>query len=207
FSLLRTICISALFVLSFGKGAVAQVTDQIEVSASFSTFMELEIYEATVNWSIQTVEDYTTGFWPIERPIPFSVASSTNFRIDYRNTPMVNEQGVEIDIQNMAYRLEPANNDVKAEYGIRYQWPVGDGGRKGKDKLSGIFVASFTDRTILLPGPAGNAGSFEKNAWKIRIGFASPNIRAITGLPILLDQNIAPGTYTTILTLTAYAEP
>lgn len=121
-------------------------------------------------------------------------------------TPFQSPDGVELDIRNLAYRLEPRNGSVKADYNKRYKWATPDGSKESAN-LSGIFIATFTPKTILVPGPQGNAGSFERNAYKIRIGIAAPNIRAITGLSNLLEQNIAPATYTTVLTLTAYADP
>lgn len=202
-SLLLIILGSALSV----SRAQVEGAGQTQLNAIFAASIDLRVEDATVTWAVATIEDYVKGFWPVQRPIPFSVSSSTNWRLDVVNTPMVNGEGVELNIQNLAYRLEPADNMVRDKHGINYNWPIGDGGRVGTRNLSGIYVAGFTPKTILIPGPAGNAGSYAQNAFKIRIGFASPNIRGVTGLPTLLDQNIAPGTYTTILTLTAYSEP
>lgn len=185
----------------------AQVSDEINIEANFSQFIHLQVLQSDVYWEIKTIQDYKDGFWPVERPIPFQVASNTNFRVDYFNTPMVDGQGNEVTLENMAYRLEPANNSIKSDYKSRYDWsPTQDGGGVSAN-LSGIYIASLSPRTILVPGPNGNAGAYEENYWKIRIGFASANIRAITGLPRLLEQNIQPGTYVSKLTLTAVPEP
>ncbi|MEO0896628.1 MAG: hypothetical protein AAFY71_09535 [Bacteroidota bacterium] len=187
-------------------GATAQVSDEININAQFNQFIDLRVLDSEVFWEVKTIQDYKDGFWPVKRPIPFQVAASTNFRIEYYNTPMTDGQGHELILENLAYRLEPANNTVKDEYNKRYQWAPSDGGGVNAT-LSGIYIASLTPKTILQAGPDGNAGDYEENYWKIRIGMASPNIRQITGLPRLLDQNIYPGTYVTNLTLTAIAEP
>ena len=142
----------------------------------------------------------------IEIGAGFSVSSSVNFQVDIVSTRMMDPAGNELPLWNLGYRIEPANATVRAEYGTRYIWGPKDGDSHNAS-LSGIYIASETEKTVILPGPAGNSGSFERNAFKIRTGISANNIRAITGRPRLIEQNIVPGTYVTTLPLTASAAP
>lgn len=201
----RFLCLFCFFAIP--GMLLAQVTGEIQVSATFSSSIDLRIDgDANVNWNIDTREEYENGFWPVERRTGFSVSSSVNFRVDISSTRMFDAAGNELPLWNLGYRIEPANSAVQNEYGTRYIWGPKDGAGESAN-LSGIYIASETQKTVIMPGPAGNAGGYERNAFKIRTGISADNIRAITGRPRLIEQNIVPGTYVTILTLTANAEP
>lgn len=196
-----------IFLLIISFYCIQAQTDDIQISASFSTSIDLRIDgDANVNWDIDTREEYENGFWPVERRTGFSVSSSVNFRVDIASTRMLDGTGNELPLWNLGYRIEPANSAVQAEYNNRYVWGPKDGAGESA-RLSGIYIASESEKTVIMPGPAGNAGGYDNNAYKIRTGISANNIRAITGQPRLIEQNITPGTYVTILTLTAYAEP
>ena len=81
---------------SFGQ------TDEINISAAFSNFIDLRISgNASIKWNVQTIDDYQNGFLIMQANsmVAFEVASSTNFSIQMAMTPMTDGQGNELDIQ------------------------------------------------------------------------------------------------------------
>ncbi|MEM8897865.1 MAG: hypothetical protein AAGC85_07160, partial [Bacteroidota bacterium] len=91
---------------------------------------------------------------------------------------------------------------TKWDFGTPQQDIRAGGTTNGRLHSAG-FYAEQAEVKILESGPEGNAGSYEENQFKIwwRLGYTTHTSKI--GLPPLLDQNIAPGTYTTTMTLTA----
>lgn len=139
---------------------------------------------------------------PMKREVPFSVSASVNWRVEISNTDFVSPAGNRVDLRNVGYRVRPRNDDMKAQYNSRFIWGPKDG-EGHNSSLSGLYIASDVAKTIIEPGPDGNAGNYDDNAFVLRIGLASYNIRDVTGFETLLDQNIAPGTYSATVRLEA----
>ena len=173
-------------------------TDEINISAAFTTSLSLRITgNANVEWVVATIDDYKEGFWPAERKVPFEVSASVNYSVEVSMNDLSDGAGNTLDIENVGFRIEGNGTDMHDRLGTSHVWT------KGTGNLSGVYVASTTPQTLLTPGPDGNAGGYDQNQFKLRIGLASENIRNQSGLPSLLDQNITPGTYTSVVTLTA----
>lgn len=197
--------IFSLVILSFSYTAYAQ-SDEINISASFSQSIALRVTSgANLNFTFSTLEDYQKGKFGVSN---FEVASSTDFNIDVSFTPLTNPAGDEIELKNITHRLS-FSLERMVEQGLRWNFgtpntsrgsSVGDNNHHGP-----ISFATTSPRTILTPGTNGNAGSYEENQFRIVLCLGLPyhtNDPAIK-LPTLLDQNIAPGTYTCTVTLEA----
>ena len=204
----KLISLLALLCISFFS-ASAQ-SDEINISAAFSSSIDLRIsYGANINFTFATLEDYQSGKSGNSQ---FQVASSVNFNIDISMTPFTNADGDEINLKNLAFRTwVPV--DRQSEEGQR--WNFEDGNTVGTNKrvfnseyYSQLHVATTSARTVITAAGNGNAGTYEDNMFGILFHFGIAAHQSINGinLPSLLDQNIAPGTYTCTVTLEAIPE-
>ena len=197
--------ILSLFLLSFSICAFAQ-SDEINISAAFEQSIELQIVgNANCSFTFSSIAHYTNGFAANgnhgSNHIQFQVASSTDFQVDMSNTAFTDGAGNTLDARYFHVRLHYQND--ASDYKDRYDWGPSDGFGI-KSTLSGAYILQEgVTRTVVIPGPNGNAGNFEDNDFKIRIGVGVQSVAARNKLPIMLDANITPGTYTSVLTLTA----
>ena len=181
-------------------------TDEINISASFAQSIALRITSnANITWTFATISDYSSDKMADSY---FEVASSTNFNVDVSFTPFANAEGDELNLKNLSYRVRvPVTSS--GEQGSRWDFgPINTsnkGGQNAKDHYSGVHYATTTPRTIIVPGADGNAGTYEENVFYLRLRLGNPTHSRdpAINLPILLDQNIAPGVYTCTVTLEA----
>ena len=198
-----------LLFFSLSVSVFAQ-SDEINISASFAQSIELRVVGSnSINYSFTTISHYTNGRWlRNRRSVSFEVASSTNFEVQIAFSPFTSAEGNIIELYNVTYYL----GVDRADYGGRgTRWEFGpqdvvryDGSQLSQDlNIYGEFVGSTSPKTLIVPAGEGNAGDFEDNKFYIvpHVGFWW--MLDQMGKPRLLDQNISPGTYTTILTLTA----
>lgn len=181
-------------------------TDEINISASFAQSIALRITSgASINLTFSTLNDYKGGKSGVSY---FEVSSSTSFNVDFSCTPFTNADGDEIALENLTYRLvifDPIDD------GKGTRWNFGtpntsDGINQFNDRIKGpVNYATTSPITLLIPGSEGNAGNYTDNQFKINfwLGHPSRNSLPEVNLPTLLDQNIAPGTYTCTVTLEA----
>lgn len=185
-------------------------TDEINISAAFSNFIDLRIQGASsVEWQVTTIKQYQEGFWPASNKVTFQVASSNSFSVDMAFTPMSDGAGNELDIRNIVTRLEVDRPKAESEEGVRWGFGSNDSGNNGYEpnfRVTGEIFGSTTAKTIIVPGPSGNAGTYEDNEFTLRIGLGRIEFLQRIGMPSMLDQNITPGTYTGTITLTAIPE-
>ena len=203
-SLLALLCIP--FCMTYAQ------SDEINISAAFSSSIDLRIAEgANINMAFTSLNDYEKGKGGNST---FQVASSVNFNVDISMTPFTNADGDEIDLKNLTFRIW-VPGDRQSEEGVR--WVFSSANTTGNDKVyhnhndtwnSAVHVATTTPRTVLEAGPSGNAGTYEDNEFGIRFYLGEKwhaNLGGVN-MPLLLDQNIAPGTYTCTVTLEAIPE-
>ena len=203
----QLIFIVSFFCILLPFSAQAQ-SDEINISAAFSSSIDLRIASgANINFVFSTLNDYQTGK---TGKSSFEVASSVSFSIAISMTPFTNENGDEIDLKNLLFRVGVPDSRMGEEHN-RWDFAQANTGtgwalvRGGGEYLSALHYATTEPRTILLPGPTGNAGSYEDNTYLLKFHFGDYN-RGLVNLPPLLDQNIAPGTYTCTVTLEAIPE-
>ena len=200
---MKTIVTSIVF-LSFCLSIHAQ-SDEINISASFAQSIELKIIGgASASFTFATISQYQNGYNSGTAPgskIRFQVASSTNFQLDVAHTPFTSEKGDVLESRYFFYRFQ--NRNGNEEYGSRFIWGDYDLHSGENSATSGSYVMDGSTKTVIEPGPAGNAGNFEDNDYNIVIGCGNVHIRAVHNLPTLLDANITPGNYTATMTLTA----
>ncbi|MEL6194820.1 MAG: hypothetical protein AAFR66_22355 [Bacteroidota bacterium] len=197
------------FSLAFCLFSAFAQSDEINISASFAQSIELRITSGgTMNWTFSSLNDYNKGKYADAN---FQVASSTSFEVSAAFTPFTNENGNQIDLRNLTYHIGIAEGRQN-EKGVRWDFPAPDYSRHNMRAMAsggvthyfvGFFTGSETDKTILTPGPSGNAGSFDDNTFCIRMSLGWSTHNQQMGIPILLDQNIQLGTYTCTMTLTA----
>ncbi len=193
----------SFFVYAFSQ------SDGINISASFAQSIELRVIgNSSVEFVISSLEDYQKGLQTSYHATGFEVASSTSFEVQAEFTPFTNSAGDQIDMRNMQYRFVIPADQYDSERGVRWDIPTPDidmfqGYPVAFSKLVGCFTGAGGAKTILVPGPAGNAGDFETNRFHIQflLGFAGVN--DALNIPRMLDQNISPGTYNCTMTLTA----
>ncbi|MEM8896876.1 MAG: hypothetical protein AAGC85_02175, partial [Bacteroidota bacterium] len=198
FVLLSLFCIT--FSLSYTQ------SDEINISAAFSSSIDLRIASgANINWTFATLKDYTEGKcgFPV-----FQVASSVNFNVYFSMTPFTSPDGDEIDLKNITYWWGVAK-EKSAEVGDRIVFGDAHYGT-GTAIHAGVFhgglnYGTTSEMHLIGPGPGGNAGGYEENTFTISICINHGSHRATVGMPNLLDQNIAPGTYTATIKLEASA--
>ena len=157
-----------LTLLALASSALAQ-SDEINISASFAQSIELRITSGgTMNWTFSSLNDYNKGKYADAN---FQVASSTSFEVSAGFTPFTNESGDQIDLRNLTYHIGIAEGRQN-EKGVRWDFPAPDYSRHNMRAMPsggvthyfvGFFTGSETDKTILTPGPSGNAGSFDDN--------------------------------------------
>ena len=188
-----------------------QVTEgSIAVEASFKSYIELRIVSnPSVSWTFKSIRDYQGGFYTGLREIEFEVSSSTNFNVQASMTDLSSPLGGVLDKRYIYYRIG-TRNAHKGEKNRRWKFAtdwelhieVSDGG----GIFSGAHIGTGSPKTLLFPGPEGNAGDFEANQFVLRMGIGAEGNMKQLGLPSLLELNIKPGTYSGSLTLYAMAE-
>lgn len=208
---MKTILSSFVF-LSFLLSAFAQ-SDEINISASFAQSLELRVIGTnSVSFSFSTINDYNKGKQTARNDTGFEVSSSTSFEVQAAITPLTNGSGDQIDMANLVYYL-CYYEEFDVDKGVRWDIPTPDfprvqgktyKGRNGEPmKVYGFFKTNEGDKTLVVPGPSGNAGSFADNQFFLEIVLGNPVHAGNLNIPSLLDQNIQPGTYTCTMTLTA----
>lgn len=195
------------FSLVFCLFTASAQSDEINISAAFAQSIELRVIgDGNVNFVFNTLASYQIGQGGVAS---FEVASSTSFSVEVAFTPLTNAKGDQVDLDNLTFHL--GVDDAKAaEEGVRWNFTDPDYEvislsnyiLEGK-RFEGFWIASESNTTIITPGPSGNAGSFEDNTFHLRFHLGNPTHFSYYGKPILLDQNIQPGTYTGTMTLTA----
>lgn len=202
----KRLVLLSLFCMTFSL-SYAQ-SDEINISAAFTSSIDLRIASgANINWTFATLKDYNEGKcgFPV-----FQVASSVNFNVYFSMTPFTSPDGDEIDLQNITYWWGVAK-EKSAEVGDRIvfgtpHFTEGTNAVHAGVYHGGLNYATTTEMHLIGPGPGGNAGNYEENTFTIAICINHGSHRAIVGaLPNLLDQNIAPGTYTATIKLEASA--
>ncbi|MEM9935601.1 MAG: hypothetical protein AAF824_18390, partial [Bacteroidota bacterium] len=163
----------------------------------------------SVNSSFSTITHYEKGkrVSSYSKKTGFEVSSSTSFTVEFSCTAFSSADGNTLDIRNLTFHIL-TEEDVNATQGSRWNPLTQDivqlnGKSFDTHYKTGIYVASTTPKAIIEPGPNGNAGQFEENRYYIEFYIGWRDHLERQGVPILLDQNIQPGTYTTTMTLTA----
>ncbi|MDX2249564.1 MAG: hypothetical protein SF052_22460 [Bacteroidia bacterium] len=174
-------------------------TDDINVSAAFSSSIDLTVTSgANISFVVATLGEYTGGVSsPYNYISDFSVNSSVSFKVDLASTNFTDAAGNTLDAGNFGFRI--LDNGTYA-VGVNHLL-LGD-----VNSPSAVAVLGPTTEVVTASG-SGNAGPSSANAFRLQFELGTPAVRAISGLPTLLDQNIIPGTYTGVVTLTASAMP
>ncbi|GAB4420848.1 MAG: hypothetical protein OHK0039_34970 [Bacteroidia bacterium] len=189
----------ALCLLSLWTVAQVDASDDVQVTAHFSSSLDLRIVSgATVNFVVATMGEYSGGVAsPYNYFSDFTVTASVNYRVAISSTDFSNGAGETLAAGNFGYRL--FDNGTHSA-GVNYLLL----GAATSPSPMGILG---TTRDIITPLPAGNAGPPTANAFRIHFELGTPAARALSGLPTLLEQSIVPGQYTGTVTLTVSAEP
>ncbi|MEL6194192.1 MAG: hypothetical protein AAFR66_19180 [Bacteroidota bacterium] len=194
---IRILCLALLLPVF-----VQSQTDEINISAAFTTSLSLRITgDPNVEWVLTTIDQYKNGFNPAARKVGFEVSSSVSYRVEIGMTEMTSASGDILDIGNIAFRADVNTAEMRAKHGSSFIWASGN-----RDDYSSAYPASTTPIPIILPGPDGNAGGYDQNQFRIRIGLGGPVVRNLNDMPTLLDQNIPPGVYAAVVTLEAIPE-
>ncbi|MEM6764388.1 MAG: hypothetical protein AAF655_05675 [Bacteroidota bacterium] len=181
-------------------------SDEINISAAFAQSIALRVTSgANITWTFSTISDYENG--KVANSY-FEVSSSTNFNVDVSFTPFTNAEGDELNLKNLSFRVRVP---IASSGGQGTRWDFGahntsnNGAQESTEHFSGVHFATTTPRTILVPGPNGNAGDYAENIYRLtlRLGSKTHSSDPAINLPVLLDQNIAPGVYTCTVTLEA----
>jgi hypothetical protein len=196
----KWLVLSLVSFLGMGS-AVAQTTDSddINVTAVFKTSIDLNVVSgANISFLVESLDDYTNGLSdPTAYTSTFEVSASVNFKVDLSSTNFTDGSGNTLNAQNFGYTIADAGT---YQVGTNH---LLDGGTTSPSALALLGA----NNTIVEATGSGNAGPATANRFNLNFELGTAGVRALSGLPILLSQNIAPSTYTSVVTLTASAMP
>ncbi|MDX1908766.1 MAG: hypothetical protein SF053_17145 [Bacteroidia bacterium] len=174
-------------------------TDDIQVNAVFKPVIDLRVTGgASINFLVATLGEYEGGVSsPFDYFSDFDVSSSVNFQVMLSNTPFLDEEGRELDSRNVGFRIQD-NGTYQA--GVNHLL-------LGQPVSPSALAVMGTPVTLVSATGSGNAGNRTANAYRLHFELGTPDTRAISGLTSMLEQRIAPSTYTSVVTLTASAMP
>ncbi|MCI4668197.1 MAG: hypothetical protein MRZ79_08670 [Bacteroidia bacterium] len=183
----------------FTKLGFAQSSDEITINAAFSSYINLNVTEgANINFSVKSIGDYTGGMSsPYNYFSIFEVSSSQNFKVDLVATTFGDGNGNFLDANNFGYRISD-----EGEHLVNVNHLL-----LGATNSPSNLALLGANTEIVTPTGDGNAGSNLQNRYKLQFELGTPGVRALSGLPRLLDQNISPASYVGTVTLTASAMP
>ncbi|MDX1908767.1 MAG: hypothetical protein SF053_17150 [Bacteroidia bacterium] len=191
----------SLIALAGALPAIGQTTDSdnINVTAVFKTVIDLNVTSgANITFTVQTLDQYTNGLSdPTAYQSTFDVSSSVNFQVSLSATNFTDANGNTLNANNFGYTLTDAGTYTAGTNHLLL------GGSASPSPMALLGTTS----TIVAATGSGNAGPASANAYDIDFELGTANVRALSGLPTLLAQNIAPSTYTSVVTLTASAMP
>ncbi|MDX2285057.1 MAG: hypothetical protein NW241_12905 [Bacteroidia bacterium] len=188
-------------LLSFGAIAQTDDTDEINISAAFSSSIDLTVTSGdNISFVVASLEQYTDGLADpagVAYSSIFEVNASVDFKVDLSSTDFTDGAGNTLNAGNFGYTLEDAGT---------YQVGTNHLLLGGSATPSSMAVLG-APQTVVEAAGSGNAGPATANRFKINFELGTAAARAVSGLPTLLSQNIAPTTYTSVVTLTASAMP
>ncbi len=195
--LFKSALIASVAVLFTGS-AFAQ-SDDIQISAAFSSSIDLSVTDgANISFTVASLDDYTNGLaHATNYTSTFEVNSSVNFYVDLVATDFTDPAGNVLDADNFGYNISDNGTNVVGTNHVL----LGDLASPSAYALLG------DDNTIIKSYGDGNAGTAAANSYKLKFELGTAAVRAVSGLPALIDQNIAPATYSSTVTLTASAMP
>jgi hypothetical protein len=174
-------------------------SDDIQVTAVFKNAIDLTITAgANVNFLVASQGDYLGGVSsPYNYFSDFEVSSSTNFQVSLSSTNFSDGEGRVLDARNFGYRLLDNGSHLA---GVNHLL-------LGQASSPSPLAALGSNQVIVAATGAGNAGRAETNRFRIHFELGTADVRALSSLPTLLEQQIVPSTYTAVVTLTASAMP
>lgn len=180
--------------------AQVEDSDDIVVQVVIPPCLDIRIVEGkNVDFVVSSLDNYVNGISdPLAYSTVFEVSSSQNFQVMLLTalfySPTTDD---ELASGNFGFRIEDAGN-----------YAVGDrhlllGGSSSPSPLA----AMDTDHTIITAANLGNSGNYADNRFRLSFELGTASVRALSGLPTLLEQNIAPVTYIGAVLLLATTTP
>lgn len=174
-------------------------SDDINISAAFSSSIDCTVTSGTdISFVVATLDDYTNGLAdPTAYSSTFEVNASVNFKVDLTSTQFTDPNGNVLDARNFGYTISDAGTHTVGSNHLLM----------GGTASPSAMALLGTDREIVTSTADGNAGAAAANRFTLKFELGTAAVRAVSNLPQLLDQNIAPTTYASVVTLTASAMP
>lgn len=190
---------SAIALFLMGGFAFAQSSDEIQISAAFSSSIDLTVTEGdNISFTVATLDDYTNGLAdPTAYNSKFVVNSSVDFKVDLTATPFDDGNGNILNANNFGYTIADAGTHAAGTNHLLM----------GAATTPSTYALLGNNTEVVTATGSGNAGDATQNAFTLKFELGTAAVRTISGLPRLLDQNIAPATYSSTVTLTASAMP
>ncbi|MDX2249565.1 MAG: hypothetical protein SF052_22465 [Bacteroidia bacterium] len=184
--------------LAFANLIKAQ-SDDINISAAFSSSIDLTVTSgANISFVVATLDNYTNGLAdPTAYNSEFEVNSSVSFKVDLTSTNFTDAAGNVLDAANFGYTIADNGTNVAGTNHLLL----------GDVNTPSAMAVLGTNNEIVTATGSGNAGNAAANAYVLKFELGTAAARAVSGLPTMLEQNITPGTYTAVVTLTATAMP
>ena len=172
-------------------------SDEINISAAFSSSIDLTVTDgANISFTVASLDDYNNGLADNSGDTytaTFVINSSVDFKVDLVATDFTNPDGGVLNANNFGYQVIDNGTNVVGTNHLLL----------GATTSPSTLALLGTDTEIITSSGDGNAGSSAANSFKIRFQLGTAAVRAVSGLAPLLDQNIAPSTYSSTVTLTA----
>lgn len=188
----------ASFALFFAGSTFAQ-SDDIQISAAFSSSIDLTVTDgANISFTVASLDDYTNGLADATAyTSTFEVNSSVDFKVDLVATDFADASGNVLDADNFGYVIsDNGTNTVGTNHKLL-----------GATTTPSSYALLGTDSEIISATGTGNAGTAAANSFKLKFELGTAAVRTVSSLPALIDQNVAPATYASTVTLTASAMP
>lgn len=191
--------LSLVLFLAPAGFAQTEDSDDIQISASFSSSIDLTVTAGeNIAFNVVTLDDYTNGLAdPVAYNSTFEVNSSVGFQVGLTATDFTDGSGNVLNANNFGYTIADAGTYVAGTNHLLL----------GAAATPSAYALLGEDNTIVEASGDGNAGPGAANRFTLKWELGTAPIRALSTLPTLLEQNIAPATYTSTVTLTASAMP
>lgn len=156
--------------------------------------IKLTLLRNNVRLSVAEADKYKNGAaHPTKYSTTLCVESNVNFRIILVPTDLTDGQGGVLDPEGFGFYITDRGKHKAGRNHLLL----------GEEQSPSALSLLDGEKEIITSTGFGNAGGIEKNEFEITFELGTDQVRALNGLPILMEQGIAGGVYNGAFTLRA----